>query len=476
MVKVTAKAEENRIPISAYCTPGTEAQTKFALELAPKALAFFESRFKFDYPLPKLDLAVVPDFTSGAMENWGLIMFRPDALLLDEEESTLDRQQYITDTLLHEISHMWFGNLVTMKFWDGLWLKEGFATLMAWIATDVFYPDWQVRDKYVAGTLQTALDLDCLQNTHEVERVARNPTEAQQKFDAIAYQKGSCVLHMLLNDIGEDNFFKATRWYIERHQYANTESQDFWAALDQVTGHPTAKRMHTWIKEPGHPVITVEEEYSNGCKNEHRITALRLRQKRFIATAGRSMSEECLYPLQISIRSEKGVEMHKMTTQELIIPFSGKDLLKVNADHHGFYRTSYTGDHLQRLVQAAAAGRLPLRDCIGLACDVKSLVAAGFNKTSELLDLSLGLTKLESPLIWELIDRNLHSVQMAWYYGKDDIRDGLRRATVHIIGNKSHELGWSASPSEDSPEVATKAALFCTAGLAGDWRSVELPV
>ena len=170
------ESEETRIPISVLCPKGSEAEAKFALKIASDGLCFFEELFDSLYPLPKLDLVALSDMSSGAMENWGLITFRANHLLLDADDASLDRKQVIARVILHEISHSWFGNLVTMKYWDGLWLKEGFATLLAWYASDKLFPNWKVWNNYVAEPLQEALELDSLKSSHSVDRFVPDPT------------------------------------------------------------------------------------------------------------------------------------------------------------------------------------------------------------------------------------------------------------------------------------------------------------
>lgn len=208
------KCTNSRIPISVFCPLGSEEQASFAVDLTARGLQFFEDCFELPYPLPKLDLIGVPECSTGAMENWGAIIFRTTNLLLDPEDSALDTKQRIAETILHEISHMWFGNLVTMRYWDGLWLKEGFATLMSWYAADKMFPSWHFWDSYVANTLQKALSLDSLTSSHSVELFISDSTDAKQIYDEISYQKGSCILRMVLNNLGDTKFFEGLKLYL----------------------------------------------------------------------------------------------------------------------------------------------------------------------------------------------------------------------------------------------------------------------
>ncbi|KAL7754656.1 hypothetical protein ACKLNR_015326 [Fusarium oxysporum f. sp. zingiberi] len=380
------KCTNSRIPISVFCPLGSEEQATFAVDLAAKGLQFFEDCFELPYPLPKLDLIGVPEFSTGAMENWRAIIFRTTNLLLDPEDSALDTKQRITETILHEISHMWFGNLVIMRYWEGLWLKEGFATLMSWYAADKMFPSWHFWDSYVANTLQKALSLDSLTSSHSVELFISDSTDAKQIYDEISYEKGSCILRMVLNQVGDTKFFEGLKLYLRRHQFQCTGSNDLWKAWEEVTGESIATSMRVWTKQPGFPVLRVSESRDESGK----VTGVRLFQQRFL-TSGVAKQEDAvsdtIYPLRFAIRHRQDFETVDMNTRELVLsPSSG--LFKVNANHGSFFRTSYSHELLTRLLEEASKGSLSLRDCIGLSCDLNALIAAGVNKISELLDLN----------------------------------------------------------------------------------------
>ncbi|KAI0099884.1 aminopeptidase 2 [Nemania sp. FL0031] len=464
------KSEKSRIPLSAFCPIGTEKQAEYALDLAATGLQLFEELFDSCYPLPKLDLVAVPDF-SGAMENWGLIIFKTTYLLLDPEDSALETKQLITETMLHELSHMWFGNLVTMKYWDGLWLKEGFATLMAWMATDKLHPAWKTWDKYVSNDLQSALESDSLKASHPVEVFIADTTDAKQIYDRISYKKGCCVLKMISNELGWDQFLSGIKLYLDRNQYGSTESEDLWSALQEATGDPIKEKMHMWTKETGYPVVTVTEVLD---EETGEVRALKLRQDRFIASGvNKHGFSQQIYPLRIGIRSETGVEMVEMRQREITLDTTGKTLLKVNADHDGFFRTAYSASHLQKLARAAVEGRLSLRDSVGLLCDLRALVGAGITQSSDLLDGSLRLRPMTDYLVWDTIDHNLQSIRTAFKFSGRLITDALNRLARDVLGTKAHELGWVMADREDDAKVVFKSSMFSGAGLAGDQSIVS---
>lgn len=457
---------ENRVPISVVCPLGCERGAAFALDLAAKGLKLFEDVFEMPYPLPKLDLGAVPDFSTGATENWGLILFRKNTLLLDIEDSSLEKEAEIAETVLHELAHMWFGNLVTMKYWDGLWLKEGFATLMSWLAADKLFPDCNGWEEYIAGPLQAALELDSLKRSHPVDMEIQEGTEAKQFYDDISYKKGCLVLMMMVSEVGLDSFLRGIKLYLKRYAYGNTISDDLWSSIEEATAVPMRNKMRVWIKRPGYPVVTVREvtEGETG-----KVVALHIRQDRFLSSHDEeAQASEDAYPLRLGIRSDTGTQMVDAHSKEMTVRTSESSFLKVNADHTAFCRVSYSTGHLRKLTQAAADGRLTLRDCIGLSCDLKALVAAGVNKTSELLDLSLGLLPRDEYLVWEMIDRNLRGVQAAFKFHGDSVTRAIENAVVDFIGPKCRELGWEISEEDSVDMESFKASMFSTAGLAGD--------
>ena len=199
-------------------------------------------------------------------------------LLVDTEDSFLTRQANAR-VVLHEIAHLWFGNQVTMKYWDGLWMKEGFATLLAWYASDKLFPGWHTWNDFVSDTLQAALKLDSLANSHPVELVIKDTTKAKQMFDHISYKKGCCILKVLLDDMGEEAFFNGLKLYIGRHKFGNTESEDLWRAFQDCGDPKVSGRMHVWTKEAGFPVVIIAEEYDNADADSGEATALCLHQK-----------------------------------------------------------------------------------------------------------------------------------------------------------------------------------------------------
>ncbi|MBI3254410.1 MAG: M1 family peptidase, partial [Nitrosarchaeum sp.] len=241
-------------------TKGNKSKGKYSLDLGKKLLLSYEKYFGIKYPLPKLDLIAIPDFASGAMENWGAITFRETILLYDPKTSSTRTKQYIAEVISHEIAHQWFGNLVTMKWWNDLWLNESFATFMATKFVDKFYPEWDLWNQFVEDAMNAAMGLDSLKNTHPIDVKVNSTSEIREIFDAISYDKGGCVLRMLEHYVGESNFQKGLKRYLADFKYKNAEGRDLWDAIGKISKMPVRVMVLTWLKQPGFPVVEIEKQ------------------------------------------------------------------------------------------------------------------------------------------------------------------------------------------------------------------------
>ena len=239
------------VTVRAYATPDNHANTAFALQTTIDCLDFYNDYFAIDYPLSKCDLVALPDFANGAMENWGLITFREHALFVDDQNTSLWVKQYVANVIAHELTHQWFGNLVTMRWWNDLWLNESFATLMSYVAVDHLFPEWQVWTQFVIDEQLPAFRLDSLAHTHPINVSINHPDEIRTIFDTISYEKGASVLLMLMHYIGHDAFRSGLTNYLKRHAYANTESKDLWQAWEETATKPVADFMNAWTTQAG---------------------------------------------------------------------------------------------------------------------------------------------------------------------------------------------------------------------------------
>ncbi|OJJ44518.1 hypothetical protein ASPZODRAFT_70994 [Penicilliopsis zonata CBS 506.65] len=452
-----------RVPIRVYATPDQDIEHgRFSLDLAARTLAFYEKAFDNEFPLPKMDMVAIPDFSAGAMENWGLITYRVVDLLLDEKASGASRKERVAEVVQHELAHQWFGNLVTMDFWDGLWLNEGFATWMSWYSCNTFYPEWKVWQTYVIDTLQSALSLDSLRSSHPIEVPVKRADEINQIFDAISYSKGSSVLRMISKYMGEDVFIQGVRNYIHKHAYGNTQTGDLWAALADASGKPIEQVMDIWTKNVGFPVVTVSENPA--------ASSITVKQNRFLRTGDvRPEEDTTLYPVTLALRTKQGVDETAMLTErETEFPVADLDFFKLNADHSGIYRTSYTPERLSKLGQAAKNGLLTVEDRAGMIADSGALAASGYQLTSGLLSLLKSFDSESEFVVWNEILTRLGNLRAAWLFEDHQTRDALKAFQRSLVSAKAHELGWHFSADDDHILQQFKALMFGAAGMAND--------
>lgn len=462
------ESRDFRVPIRVYATPDQDIEHgRFSLDLAAKTLAFYEKAFDSEFPLPKMDMVAVPDFSAGAMENWGLITYRIVDVLLDEKTSGASRKERIAETVQHELAHQWFGNLVTMDFWDGLWLNEGFATWMSWYSCNVFYPEWKVWQTYVIDSLQGALSLDSLRSSHPIEVPVKRADEINQIFDAISYSKGSSVLRMISKYLGEDVFLQGVRNYIKKHAYGNTETSDLWAALADASGKPVQQVMDIWTKEVGFPVVTVSENPS--------ASSIKLKQNRFLRTGDvRPEEDTTIYPVMLGLRTKDGVDENTMLTEregEFKVP--NLDFFKLNADHSAIYRTNYTPDRLAKLGQAAREGLLTVEDRAGMIADSGALAASGYQKTSGQLSLLKSFDSESEFVVWNEILTRIGTLRAAWLFEDSQAKEALKAFQRSLVSSKAHELGWEFSEKDDHILQQFKGLLFGSAGMAEDPAVVQ---
>ena len=458
---------EFRLPIRVYAPPNQDIEHgRFSLDLAARTLAFYEKQFASEFPLPKMDMIAIPDFSAGAMENWGLITYRVVDLLFDEKTSGASTKERVAEVVQHELAHQWFGNLVTMDFWDGLWLNEGFATWMSWYSCNTFYPEWKVWESYVTDTLQGALSLDSLRSSHPVEVPVKRADEVNQIFDAISYSKGSCVLRMISKYVGEEKFIEGIRKYLKKHAYGNTQTSDLWQALSDASGKDIGKVMDVWTKQVGYPVVTVTE-------NEKDNT-IHVKQNRLLRTADVKKEEDHIYPVFLGLRSKNGVdEQLELSTRENSFKVPDLDFFKLNADHTSLYRTSYTPARLEKLGKAAKDGRLSTEDRAGMLADAGALAASGYQKTSGVLNLLKGFDSEKEFVVWSEILGRLGAIQGAWVFEDKKIRDGLESFQRDLVSDRAHKAGWEFKESDDHIQQQFKGMLFGSAGMAGDKKIID---
>ncbi|MDJ0923682.1 MAG: M1 family metallopeptidase [Acidimicrobiia bacterium] len=450
-LEITDPVDAGGVPLRVVHTPGKGRLADYALEVGVFALQYFGQYYEIPYPGDKLDLIAVPDFASGAMENLGAVTFRETALLIDKQRATRNELARVADVIAHELAHMWFGDLVTMKWWNGIWLNEAFATFMELKCVDAFRPDWN-RWLTFAHFRAQSMDIDGLESTRPVEFPVASPEEADAMFDTLTYGKGSAVLRMLEQYLGEEMFRKGIVAYLKRHAYSNTDTNDLWAALEAVSGEPVGEMMEGWIYQGGYPQldVTVADE------------GLRIEQChfRFLGGGGSVWQVPALY--------RTGGEQRRVIIGDsagITVPAEG---FLLNSGGDGFYRVNYP-DELRNDI-ARNFGTLVPAERYTLFADTWANVLAGETPAGEFVVLTRVLEGEDEPDIWGTGLAGLSELNRV--ISSDD-RPALQRWVRSLLAGPVRELGWSPQPGEADRQRKLRALLLVAAGNLGDDRDVQ---
>jgi puromycin-sensitive aminopeptidase len=446
---------KNGVDVRVYATPGKIDQLGFAVETGVRALEFYEEYFGIPYPLPKLDMISIPDFAAGAMENWGAVTYRETALLLDPKNTSLANKQRVCEVITHELAHQWFGNLVTLNWWQDLWLNEGFASWMEAFAKDKLFPDWQVWTEFVSSDVSRAMEMDSLANTHPIEVEVEDPRSLDEIFDAISYAKGSSIINMLHHYLGAENFRKGLHDYLTAHSYANAVTHDLWKALGTASGKPVDEVMSAWTSVPGYPIVSFEDGET--------------KQTRFYAS-----------PRQRKIAANKeiwpipfGAIVDGRETQQALITKKSQgadpeivasNWFKPNPGQTGFYRSLYTGPMIKALEQPLIKGELSASDRFGIVDDVFAETEAGLTRSDVALELTAALRHETNFVVWGGLASGFGSLSAI--VEDKAMRDQLEAFGRWLIEPNLKRLGWDPKPGEPvfdtlmRPLVLQQAARF----------------
>jgi aminopeptidase N len=451
-------------PIRICSTPDKRELTAFALEAAQQQLAFFNSYFGIRYPFGKLDIIAVPDFAAGAMENTGAITFRERLLLIDAQRASLNARKRVAGVLSHEIAHQWFGNLVTMNWWDDIWLNEGFATWLANKPLAEWRPEWNVHVDEAAET-QTALGLDALRSTRPIRLQVESPEQINEVFDPIAYEKTAGVLRMVEAWVGADAFRKAVSAYLVKYSFANATGEDFWSEVTRVTGRPINRIMRSYVDQPGVPVVTVRTKCTNGA------TEIDMAQERFVGTPGASAppSEPWAMPVCTS-GNDRPLQCDVFDERRRTLSTPGCGLVVANADARGYYFTDYSPDAVRAL--ARGAGGLKPVERLSLLGDEWWMVRAGRHDIDVYLDLAGALAGDETPAVIDAVASRLaftseHLVQ------SDRRRPGFQRWIRGRFGPALSALGLPGDPRDSDERQSRRGELLALVGGTGDDVAVQ---
>ena len=459
---VCREGASDGIPIRICSTPDKRELTGFALEAAIQQLKFYNDYFGIKYPFGKLDIIGVPDFSAGAMENIGAITFRERLLLVDPASASIGTRKQVAGVISHEIAHQWFGDLVTMKWWDDIWLNEGFATWMANKPIAAWKPDWRV-DLDDAAETQGALGIDALKSTRAIRMKVETPEQINEVFDGIAYEKTAAVLRMIENYVGADAFRKGVASYIKKYSYGNAAGEDFWSEVARVTGKPVDRIMRSFVDQVGAPVLTVRSSCS---QNTNQVE---LKVARFMGTPGATPSPQT-WTLPVALKLANGQTRYELVDrQERTIKAEGCGATYANADSRGYYFTDYTADATGQFAKKPAS--LTAAERIGLLGDEWWMVRSGRHDIDLYLELAAAMATDETPIITETIVSGLETIN-------DDIADTAERARYHAwlrahFGPVLTALGLPGSANDSDDRQSRRSSLLVLLGVVGNDPEVQ---
>jgi puromycin-sensitive aminopeptidase len=469
-------------------TPDKRRLADFGQQIAKFSLEFFEEYYGLPYPGAKLDLLAVPNFQAGAMENFGAITFRENRLLVNERQASRAELQIVADTVAHENAHMWFGDLVTMAWWDGLWLNEAFATFMSILPVDRWKPEWQRWTTFGLTEREVGMGVDGLHSTRPIEsQMADDPHDIEALFDAITYRKGASVLRMLEQYLHPDVFRAGVREYLRQHAYGNATTDDLWVALGQVAGRDVSEIMEGWIRQPGFPLISVDLDKGNQqlVLKQQRFTYLEEPILALLADGAQAAGEQDrLWQVPIELRTTAG---GKTTVRQLLLKDAEQRLevpedlesVRVNESGHGFYRVHYDPELREGLL-----GQLPNLSSIERLNLTKDAWAAVLTETkawhislTEYLDLAARLAKLDGEdggyknvWVWSIL---IDSFGVLNRIIDPEYRPNLEAFVRQLVEPAFDELGWEPQPGESPLIPELRADLLRTLGTLGNHHRVQ---
>jgi len=458
--------------IRIWHTPGKRAQTSFGLEAAYECLRRLEHYFGLPYPYSKLDLVAVPDFEFGAMENAGAVFFRETLLLIDKKSATLAEKKRAAEVICHELAHMWYGDLVTMAWWDDLWLNEAFATWMAFKVVDDWRPEWKMWLDFRHGTA-SALQLDALRHTHPIYCRVRTPEEADENFDRITYEKGAAVVRMIERYLGAATFRRGVRAYIRKHRERNTVAADLWEALSEASGEDVGALVRPWIEQEGYPVVEIRRARSGG------RTTLEFRQRRFLeqgaSRRAKSRKPPTRWPIPWigRIGAERAAGGGRLERRLLRGARDRMSLQRAprfvygNGEEGGFFRPLHDADEIRRLSESI--GSLETVERMGLIDHQWALVRAGQSRIGSMLDLAGGFAREPEADVLAMLRKPLSFIEDSLIPdAAPQCRDALRAWLLGHFEAPFEGLGWKPAAQEAVEIRLRRAALLNIVGGIGE--------
>ncbi|MHB1830095.1 MAG: M1 family metallopeptidase [Candidatus Micrarchaeaceae archaeon] len=457
-----ANGSAGNTKVRVVTVPGSRAMAKLPLEYAIKFIKFYEKYFGIKYPLPKVDLIAIPDFAAGAMENWGAITFRETALLADGK-SPIAVKQRVAEVIAHELAHQWFGDLVTMKWWNDLWLNESFATFMSYKAMDAVFPEWEVKVEYLQNVINTAFIADQLRSTHPISVPVTSPGEIDQLFDEISYEKGGTVLNTIESYVGSGTLRSGLNKYLKKHSYSNATKFDLWRAIDEAA---VKRHEYTdvyaianyWVNTPGYPVIDAKRN----------AKGVMLSQTRYFLLS--NMSSDGAWPIPVDYLVD-GKEHKLLFDRKTAQIKAAKDQwVKLNFRQNGMYRVNYEAKDLSRLGELINGKKITGMDSWGIESDIFARSRSGRMPADNYLEF-VGRYCLDGD---HPLDASVLS-HLGWiYYRLGSENNARARELILLYSNRLIDrLGWERDEDEVPYDTQMRSAAIMISGMIGYAPTVE---
>jgi len=457
------------IPIRVWGTPGTKQDAAFALEVAEQCVKYFNHYFGIKYPFEKLDMIGLPDFSAGAMENTGLITYREVILLIDDKKASVGLHQTVATVIAHEIAHQWFGDLVTMKWWDDVWLNEGFATWMESKAVAVWKPEWHLELDDVQGTTGS-LNVDSLKNTRPIRQAADTPAQIQELFDGIAYGKAAAVLRTLEAYLGPEAFRAGVDQYLKQYSYGNATADDFWKTLAEVSKKPVNQIMPTFVKQPGAPMVSVQTVCTGGS------STVTLSQKRYFfdQTLFQAGNDELW---QVPVCLKEGGEAGKSPSKCVLLTKKQENFtlpgcgawVMANAGANGYYRSGYSSGAIRAMGREIEKDLTPAERIV-LLSDSWASIRVGEQQIGDYLALAEGLQSDRTRAVLEEVTGQLEYISD--HFVTDMDREGYEQWVRRLLTPAAKELGWTPKPGDGDETRTLRSRVMHTLGYSG--RDLEV--
>ncbi|KAF2350322.1 Peptidase M1 membrane alanine aminopeptidase N-terminal, partial [Trinorchestia longiramus] len=438
---VETTTQDNKL-FRVYSTPDQINRTHYARDIGVSILNFFEKYFEVEYPLPKQDMIAIPDFVSGAMEHWGLITYRETNLLYDTAGSSSYNQQRVASVVSHELAHMWFGNLMTLSWWDDLWLNEGFASYVEYLGVDQYHPDWDMLGQFVVDDLQRVFRMDAKLSSHPIVQPVAHPNQITEIFDAISYSKGASVLRMLDNFMGKEEFRRGVRDFLRAYKYGSAVTNDLWRHLEKHTSLNISRIMDTWTRQMGYPVLNVRKISP---------TLLEVTQGRFLqdpsAVSGSDSPYKYTWDVPVTHVTSDHVERQltwlyrEMSSLQLAVN-ANITWVKLNVNQYGYYRVNYEEQMWNELIDLLMMDhqKLSPSDRASLLDDAFSLAGANLVPYSLPLRLCGYLLKEQHYIPWKTV--SYHVAELSQLLLTTKAYPLFRKFVLQLVEPHVQTLGW----------------------------------